>query len=289
MANRIPINIPVLPWFRDHSFNGKVIFPAVETMLLLAQTATEMDTGLATQQIHKASFSKLLEIPKEAITITALVEHEETADGLCCRLLSKIQFKKISRVKEHAALYFRQAPEPLSPVPLLSHENDDFLIDARRIYHELVPFGRAYRTITGNLHLRKGIAIAQLRAAKVVKQQQMEPVLGSPFPLDGAMHAACVLGQCSASFIPFPVGLASRLVSRPTKAGEEYVSSVELVSQTENELFFDLSIYTVDGELCETVKGLRMRDVTGGMITPPADLPRVTASPSQRGPASGRR
>lgn len=279
MANRIPINIPVLPWFRDHSFNGKVIFPAVETMLLLAQTARELDTSLAVQQIHKASFSKLLEIPKEATTITALVEHEETDEGVCFRLLSKIQFKKISRVKEHAALYFCQAPEPLSPVPLLSHENEDFLIDATRIYHELVPFGRAYRTITGDLHLRKDIAIAQLRAARVATQQQMEPLLGSPFPLDGAMHAACVLGQCSGSFVPFPVGFASRRVSSPTKAGEDYVSSVQLVSQTANELFFDLSIYTVDGKLCETVQGLRMRDVTGGMITPPADLPKVTASP----------
>ena len=93
------------------------------------------------------------------------------------------------------------------------------------------------------------------------------------------MHAACVLGQCVADFVPFPVGFAGRCIHSPTVAGGKYRCTVELLSQTENELLFDLSIFRESGEPCETIKGLRMRDVTGGMIKPAADLPRITAFP----------
>lgn len=279
MASRIPVSIPVLPWFVDHSFNGKIIFPAVETMLLLAEVATGIVPDCPVQSMAQASFSKLLEIPEGATEIAALVEHEETDDGLSCKLLSKIQFKKLSRIKEHAALHFKFKEQDVSPLPLQKREDGDLLIDAARIYHELVPFGPSYRSIIGTLHLRNATAIARLRAPKVAQKQKMEAVIGSPFPLDGAMHAACVLGQCIADFVPFPVAFAERFIHKPTLAGNEYVSSVELVAQTENELLFDLSIFEMNGEPCETVKGLRMRDVTGGLIKPAADLPRITAFP----------
>lgn len=279
MVSRIPVSIPVLPWFADHSFNGKIIFPAVETMLLLAEVAKGIVPALPVTYMGQASFSKLLEIPEGATEIAALVEYEETDTGFSCKLLSKIQFKKISRIKEHAALHFTFQKQDLSPQPLQNREDGDLLIDAAKIYQELVPFGFNYRSIIGTLHLRNATAIARLQAPKLPQKQKMEAVIGSPFPLDGAMHAACVLGQCVADFVPFPVGFAERIIHKPTVAGIEYSSSVQLVSQTENELLFDLSIFAMTGEPCETVKGLRMRDVTGGMIRPAADLPRITAFP----------
>lgn len=279
MASRIPVSIPVLPWFVDHSFNGKVIFPAVETMLLLAKVAKGIVPALPVTYMAQASFSKLLELPEGATEIAALVEYEETDTGFSCKLLSKIQFKKISRIKEHAALHFTFQEQDLSPLPFQNREDGDLLIDAAKIYHELVPFGLNYRSIIGTLHLRNATTIARLQAPKLPQKQKMETVIGSPFPLDGAMHAACVLGQCVADFVPFPVGFAERIIHKPTVAGTEYSSSVQLVSQTENELLFDLSIFAMTGEPCETVKGLRMRDVTGGMIRPAADLPRITAFP----------
>lgn len=275
MENRIPVSIPVLPWFADHSFNGKVIFPAVETMLLLAEIARGIVPDLPVQHMVQASFSKLLEIPEGASVVSALVEYEETDEGFACKLLSKIQFKKISRIKEHAALSFRFKTENVSPLPLLSGKENDLLIDAARIYKTLVPFGPVYQSIKGTLHLRNATAIARLHAPIVAQKQVMETVLGSPFPLDGAMHAACVLGQCMADFVPFPVAFAERFIHKPTVAGEEYVSSVQLVSQNKDELLVNLSIFELNGEPCETVIGLRMRDVTGGMIRPAVDLPRL--------------
>ncbi len=279
MATRIPVTIPVLPWFADHSFNGKVIFPAVETMLLLAKVANGIMPNLQVTRMSQGSFSKLLEIPKGASEMSALVEYEETNNGFSCKLLSKIQFKKISRIKEHAAISFAFKADDISPLLLQKQKESDLQIDAARIYRELVPFGSAYQTITRTLHLRNATAIASLQAPELSQKQDMEAVIGSPFPLDGAMHAACVLGQCAADFVPFPVAFDKRIIHKATEAGKEYSSTAHLLSQTENELIFDLTIFETNGEPCETVKGLRMRDVTGGLIKPAADLPRLTAFP----------
>jgi len=279
MVTRISVTIPVLPWFVDHSFSGKVIFPAVETMLLLAKVAAEIMPDVSVTHMSRASFSKLLEIPEGASEISALVEYEELGTGLSCKLLSKIQFKKISRIKEHAAIHFGSGSDTVIPLAFQKRAKGDQVIDAKRIYHELVPFGPVYRSITGNVYLKNGTAIARLRAPVVAQKQRMESLIGSPFPLDGAMHAACVLGQCVADFVPFPVAFAERSIHKPTVAGKEYSSIVQLVSQTENELIFNLSVFDVNGEPYETIKGLQMRDVTGGLIKASADLPRLAAFP----------
>jgi len=289
MVSRVPVIIPVHPWFADHSFNGKVIFPAVETMLLLAKVATEIIPDLDVRRMSLASFSKLLEIQKGASEISALVEHEVTDGGLSCKLLSKIQFKKISRIKEHAAITFAFKAADTTPLSPQKKEESDLKIDTARIYRELVPFGPAYQSLTGMLHLKNATAIASLQAPEKKKKQEMEPIIGSPFPLDGAMHAACVLGQCVSGFVPFPVAFAERVIHKATVAGKEYSSTVRLLSQTESELIFDLSVFETNGEPCETVKGLRMRDVTGGLIKPAADLPRIRAFPQQPESASGQK
>jgi len=279
MTTRIPVQIPVFPWFSDHSFNGKVIFPAVETMLLLAAAAREIDPAILPETLLQAKFSKFLEIPKEAGELSALVEYEEIDGNLSLRLLSKIQFKKISRIKEHAELLFSTSSQYVIPLEQAKRKETDIAIDADRIYRELVPFGPTYRSIVGTLYLAGASAIATLQAPQLAGKQEMEDVLGSPFPLDGAMHAACVLGQCMADFIPFPVGFGVRSVHKPTQAGAIYNTTVKLVAQTANELVFDLSLFDDQGDACETVIGLQMRDVSGGMIKPPADLPRLITSP----------
>ena len=93
--------------------------------------------------------------------------------------------------------------------------------------------------------------------------------LGSPFPLDGAFHAACVLGQRSADFVPFPVGFDRRIILRPKQPGSSYNTRVELLSRTRDELLFDLHIFDDTGQVYERVTGVRMRDVSGGKIKPP--------------------
>lgn len=275
MPVRVDVQIPIFPWFRDHSFNGKTIFPAVETMLLLADIAKNVVSDLRVQNMSHARFLKFLEIPAGAKELSALVEYEDSDEELLVRLLSKIQLKKMSRIKEHAELCFAkdmQVPTPVSP---MERKGTDSSIDAARIYNELVPFGPAYRTIIGTLYLSQSGASATLQAPDMQKTQKMEASLGSPFPLDGAMHTACVLGQCLTDFVPFPVAFDRRYIHQPTCAGEQYTSTVVLQSQKEQELIFDLSIFDMKGDACETVKGLRMRDVSAGTIRAAADLPRL--------------
>jgi hypothetical protein len=45
---------------------------------------------------------------------------------------------------------------------------------------------------------------------------------------------------------------------------------VELLSRTKDELLFDLRIFDDQGHIFESVTGIRMRDVSGGKIKPPA-------------------
>lgn len=273
MSSRRPVQILIKPWFHDHCFNGKGILPAVEIMEVLASAVQAIRPASHPWEMSKASFSKFLEIPAGATELSALVEYEERdKDEICSRLLSRIRLKKITRIKEHAQIIFStHFPEATNTgtTDLFEAIETSCSVAAERIYRELVPFGPAYHTLTGPLHLSVQGAWGRLQAPLLREEEQEAKTLGSPFPLDGAMHAACVFGQWVADFVPFPVGFSRRTIHTPTQAGEQYLTKVVLVSQSREELVFDLSIFDRAGTPCETVQGLRMRDVSGGKITPP--------------------
>ncbi len=280
MATRRSVQIPVQPWFKDHSFNGQTIFPAVESMLLLAEIAEKINNEIHVTCMRRVSFPKLLNIPTHAKEFSALVEYDEdiTNHQLTVKLLTKTQFTKMSRIREHAKITFPVRPFTILDVAPITTEND-IHIEAERIYRELVPFGPSYHSLIGTLRISKNGAKGTLHAPCLAHQHKMEKKMGSPFPLDGAMHAACVFGQCVSDFVPFPVGFEKRVIQRPTQAGKKYKTSVIITSQMETELIFNLSIFDSAGNICETVEGLKMRDVTRGKVTPPTDLPRLTVFP----------
>ncbi|MCI5218754.1 MAG: hypothetical protein D3914_06075, partial [Candidatus Electrothrix sp. LOE2] len=64
---------------------------------------------------------------------------------------------------------------------------------------------------------------------------------------------------------PLPVGIDRRVILRPTQPGGEYLTKVSAVALSDKELVFDLLIFDEKGAVYEAVKGLRMRDVRGGM------------------------
>ena len=64
---RIPVTITVRPWFKDHYFGGKVVFPAVETMLLLASKALAIHPGVDVRIMENVRFAKFLELPGRVI------------------------------------------------------------------------------------------------------------------------------------------------------------------------------------------------------------------------------
>ena len=245
MSNsRYPVEIPVRPWFQDHCFGGRNILPAVETMLLLGSQVKKKHPEIDIRVMEDACFAKFLEIPPISKTVAALMETSIDVHGrVQAKLLSRIQFKAMSRIKEHGEVFFspntNRQPAEIDPSPLPGPVTE---ISVKRLYRELVPFGPAYQTLVDTLYLSEHEAWGWLKAPNFPVTDPIQKILGSPFPLDGALHAACVLGQHSVDFVPFPVGFARRVIVRPTQPGGSYIIKVVATSQTKNELLFDVKI-----------------------------------------------
>jgi hypothetical protein len=263
----VATHLRVPPWFRDHCFNDRVILPAVEAIRLLATAVQAMFPALNVQIMAEAKFSKFLEIPPDQDEIDLRIEIMEMADGsVLARLLTRKQLKTMTRLTGHCELLFGGfaevglRPEQMDTNPVLE-------VSAERIYRELVPFGPTYRTLYGQVSLGQDWALGRLRTPDL---QVDFPPIGSPFALDGAMHAACVHGQRMVDFVPFPVGFATRVIDLPTLPGEKYIIKVNLRSFVAGELVYDLLILDHGDRIRESLSGLQMRDVTGGRIKPPA-------------------
>lgn len=265
---RLPLTIPVKPWFRDHCFAGIIVLPAVETMLLLAAKVNELHPEVNIRIMENVRFAKFLEIPLATATITGLIECEIVGDGrLQVTLLSRTVYKAMSRIKEHGTAVFSPANSHSQPAPsidLTPPTGQETEIKVDYLYSELVPFGPYYQTLQDTLYLSGKNAWGRLKAPEL-PIDPVQKIIGSPFPLDGALHAACVLGQQSVSFVPFPVGFDRRVITRPTQPGCSYRTRVQQVMQTDAELVFDLIIAGDGGQVYETVTGVRMRDVSGAM------------------------
>ena len=93
-----------------------------------------------------------------------------------------------------------------------------------------------------------------------------EDLLGSPFPLDAALHAACVWGQRFADIVPFPAGFEKRIIYQKTKKGDAYIGRVVPVNINHNSLIFDAWIYDLNGTIYESISGIQMRDMSQGRM-----------------------
>jgi len=267
----LPLTIPLKPWYQDHCFAGRSVLPAVETMLLLAARAVETYPEVDIRVMADGRFAKFLEIPPTAASLDCLVLCEVAGDGrLRTQLLSRVQCRAMSRIKEHGEVYYPGVPGGDSAYRPIVHLTAEPLtgplteISVEYLYRELVPFGPQYQTLRETLYLSEFEAWGKLQAPDL-PQAPIEKIIGSPFPLDGALHAACVLGRQAVDFVPFPVGFAERVITRPTQAGCCYQTKVRRICQTSDELVFDLAIFDDKGQLYETTTGVRMRDVRGTM------------------------
>ena len=266
------ITLPVRPWFADHHFAGRIVLAAVEAMQFLALTAQAAHPHLEATKIGEARFAKLLEIPPDATEIEVLVELEHRENGeISARLLTRVEGKVMARLITHCHLTFAaDAPFGLEGEKWTTEPWPEatMTVSAAQVYQELVPFGPAYRTLQDRLILHADAVWGTLLAPE--PGHVPAGPLGSPFPLDGAMHAVCVHGQGLVDFVPFPVGFAARQIVKPTRAGEWYRVQGLLQERAEDELRYDLCILDGQEQVRETVRGLRMRDVSQGRIKPPA-------------------
>lgn len=153
---------------------------------------------------------------------------------------------------------------PDDPTPL---PGPTFRVSADRIYDELVPFGPAYRNVRGDVLLTLGGISATVSGGYF---PEAEGPLGSPFPLDAAMHAACAWGQRYRNRVAFPIGFDRREILSPTRAGETYLCRIAPLPDAGAVLRFDIGLYGADGRPVEVIRGLSMRDIFGGRMIPPA-------------------
>ena len=262
-TSRTSITIPVQPWFKDHCFNGRIVLPAVETLLLLASEVHKKYPEIDLRIMEDARFARFLEIPPQSTSLEALVDCSKTQKGsIRAKLLSRVRLKTMTRIFEHGEVCFPPAqknnPDTMpQPEPLKGTVTE---VETDRVYRELVPFGPAYHTLQDTLFLSAGGASGTLKSPALPETGIMKH-LGSPFPLDGAMHAACVHGQQYVDFIPFPVGFKRRIINTPTRPGKNYQTTVLSVARSDDELVYDLGIFDNNGTLYETVTGIRMRKV----------------------------
>jgi len=272
---RLPVEIPVYPLFFDHHIEGKAVLPAVEAMQVLAKAVNNFQPDLSATTMAQARFEKFLYIPPGCPQIDAFVEIEMFAGGDArAQLLTKTRSGKsaITRSKVHAAVYFPRKQDGNTAVPLDLHaflEGICVEVSPEEIYRDLVPFGPSYRNIIAPLYITENGAIAQIASPAYPDRQKDGGILGSPFPLDAAFHAACVWAQCYKDTVAFPVGFERRSVYHPTHSGHTYFGRVMPAKTDSNPLIFDIRIYDTEGTLCESVRGVHMQDVSAGRVTPP--------------------
>jgi len=263
---RTDINITVQPWFKDHCFGGRAVLPAVETMQLLATGVGAQYPDHPVQSMRGGAFAKFFELPEGAGAVEALIELDQAEDGsVTAKLLSRKKLKSMTRIIEHGSVSFCTCHQQERGQALLDFsvtEQRGDAIPAEHIYRELVPFGPAYHTLKGDLHLFETYGWGYLQTPDFPLPGNGAHGLGSPFALDGALHGACVLGQQLVDYIPFPVGFTRRILYTPTLPDQNYIALIKLVEDRVDELVFDIEIFDAQKILCESVSGVRMRDVS---------------------------
>lgn len=272
---RLPVEIPVYPQFFDHHIEGKKVLPAVEAMQVLAKAVNNFQPDLSATTMAQGRFEKFLYIQTGCLKIDAFVEIEMFDSGdVRALLLTKTRSGKsaITRSKVHAAVYFPRKQDGNTTPPIDLHaflEGICVEVSPEEIYRDLVPFGPSYRNITAPLYISENGAIAQIASPADSDLQRDGGVLGSPFTLDAAFHAACVWAQCYRNTVAFPVGFERRTVHQPTHSANTYFGRVTPVRTDSTPLVFDIWIYDLEGKLVESVRGVHMQDVSAGRVMPP--------------------
>jgi phosphopantetheinyl transferase len=273
LVERRAVRIDVPAHWLDHHFQGRPVLPAVEAMQLLAFWVRDVRPSVHVRSIRSARFEKFLELPHAGASIEAFCDMTDLPDGAVQAALltrGKTGPAGITRTRTHAQVTF--APAPLS-IPAIALDmaaaltGSCFRVAPEHLYASLVPLGPAYRNISRPVHLSRDGALALLRDPGLPDPQTDRP-LGSPFIADAALHAACVWSQRFAGVVAFPVGIQTRQIVDPVRPGETYIGRVFPLRSNDKALVFDIWILDARGRLCELLKGVRMRDVSGGGLRP---------------------
>jgi len=264
-------DIEIYPYLRDHHLEGKIILPAVESLIIMAREIKTHYSQIELNCLRKASFQRFLSIAPDA-SQRVFVDMERSDDGgITASLLTLFKSKSgnISREIEHAHVNFITVDPPKLPAAPFCAINklkeNRITVPSAAVYRELVPFGAAYQNIVSDLFVSPEGAQAFISGGN---NEANEDLLGSPFPFDAVMHMACVWGQRYAGIVSFPVGFEKRVIHLKTKKQEEYLGCVVPVSITRESLEYNAWIYK-DDIMYESIGGIKMMDVTKGRMRPP--------------------
>ncbi len=302
----IPLTIPVPVYLRDHRIGGRVVLPAVEALRIAAHSGSANGEADVRRQ-EGALFRHPLVINESAVEIRMVHEQERYADGRrLSRLTTLLSGRRMpfTRRIEHLSVWFASADHEAAreagseegsnfpsasarirgasfgsgedsgrgvdfatdPADLAPPTGVVFRVPADRLYADLVPFGPAYRNIRGDLLLAETGVSAIVYAGDFPEAVGR---LGSPFPLDAAMHAACAWGQRYRDRIVFPVGFDRRRILSPTRSGGIYLCRIRPLPERGSLLRFNILICGPDRKPVEAVYGLAMKEIFAERTAPP--------------------
>ena len=234
---------------------------------LLAALTLEKFPDIDGTRLEEASFPKLLILPEDD-SLPLLVELERLEGKRLRATLLTRKSGAISRLLRHAQVIFGgEASAATKEFPLPTANGPRRVITCEKIYAELVPFGKNFRTLHGEVSLRGDTASGTLIAPALPFSC---PLLPHPLLLDGAMHAACVHGQSFCGFVPFPASFTAMRVENAHSLqipGYPYQTHCRLTAKSSSEPRYDLRVHGNGGSI--NLAGLLMKDVSGGAIKPP--------------------
>ena len=281
---KLSLSIIIYPWFFDHQFEGTAILPAVEMLQHMASAAQSYLPYVKITTMQQASFDRFLPLDPACTVLEAccsLAMEDNATIRATLETVAKAKSTDAFRIKQHASVCFSAVDPlvtelPVSPIDALKISG--FEITAQRLYSELVPFGPSFQSVQDRVVLTECAAVARVYAAE---HPGAAGPLGSPFPLDGSLHAACAWAQRYCGIVAFPVGFDERIIVQLICPGETIICSVIPVDVHEGVIRFNIWLHDQEGGLREMVKGVAMKDVSGGRIVPPAWVcsgPPVSAS-----------
>jgi len=282
-TSRVPLKWPSSPYLADHRFLGKAVLPAVESMELLATAVKSVHPGKTAAFLSSIELKRFLPIDGGARIVFAEIQLMENG-SLRALLSSEIKSRTgaVTRKMEHVSLQFDDRLPSGSIVPLdvaAGLLGIAGRVDRSKLYGEMVPFGPAYHNAEKVFITEEGAAV-YISPAPAPDEERL---LGSPFTLDAAFHGACAWGQSVLQFVGFPVSLKERSVLVPTRSGDHHFARILPTTRGLDHFTADILIYGMDGTLHESVRGLVMKDISGGKLAPPAWI----ASRSGPGPIEG--
>ena len=300
---KIPLSVPIPNYLRDHCYEGRVVLPAAEALQILAGSLPE-DLRRCNPLLQEAGeFSRLLPLDPEADTLNVFHEIALSFDGHRQSRLTTLHSGRQTRLNRrmtHISVVF-SAIDPAaeggenkaaegsgeaSPIQSAGMRDEDrgcgadlahdkasglkepvFTFPCERLYTDLVPFGPAYHNVVAEIGLTKTGAVTIVSGGD---HPEAMGLLGSPFPFDAAMHVACAWGQRFRNIVAFPIGFERREILLPTSAYDTYLCCVYPLPEKKDVLHFNVCLYNEAHRPVEIILGLKMRDISGGRLNPPA-------------------